>query len=299
RKILPRRAAPPRTSPGALPPPGPAIRSPSPPPSPASLPSAGFPGCRRLRGVAGRRAYKGRKDTNSALQQSARQEPGSAAPPHRRPRSAAPPHRPAHSPGTAGLAASSPGAAARGRPPPLLFLPTKGTRDHLYPRGRREGSLTLFSRVPLPTTKGDVICYYGNKGDPEPVFLNPGIYGLSNCLLDTPWKKLQYGKQLFTEVINRSQDLAKEDLVQELLTVMNNQEPQLPDPAIEDQGKEYIRPILNKYAAVCVRCPGYGTRTNTVLLIDSEGNVTFTERTMINEDVSQWKTSSYEFKLHM
>lgn len=52
-----------------------------------------------------------------------------------------------------------------------------------------------------------------------------GIYGLSNCLLDTPWKKLQYGKQLFTEVINRSQDLAKEDLVQELLTVMNNQEP--------------------------------------------------------------------------
>uniref|UniRef100_A0A8C9LFT1 Transport and golgi organization 2 homolog n=1 Tax=Pavo cristatus TaxID=9049 RepID=A0A8C9LFT1_PAVCR len=151
----------------------------------------------------------------------------------------------------------------------------------------------------LCTAKGDVICYYGNKGQPEPVFLNPGIYGLSNCLLDTPWKKLQYGKQLFTEVINRSQDLAKEDLVQELLTVMNNQEPQLPDPAIEDQGKEYIRPILNKYAAVCVRCPGYGTRTNTVLLIDSEGNVTFTERTMINEDVSQWKTSTYEFKLHM
>ncbi|POI33538.1 hypothetical protein CIB84_002711, partial [Bambusicola thoracicus] len=151
----------------------------------------------------------------------------------------------------------------------------------------------------ISTTKGDVICYYGNKGEPDPVFLNPGIYGLSNCLLDTPWKKLQYGKQLFTEVINRSRDLAKEDLVQELLTVMNNQEPQLPDPAIEDQGKEYIRPILNKYAAVCVRCPGYGTRANTVLLIDSEGNVTFTERTMINEDVSQWKTSTYEFKLHM
>lgn len=35
---------------------------------------------------------------------------------------------------------------------------------------------------------------------------------------------------------------------------------QLPDPAIEDQGKDYIRPILNKYAALCVRCPGYGTR---------------------------------------
>ncbi|XP_013151367.1 transport and Golgi organization protein 2 homolog isoform X4 [Falco biarmicus] len=73
---------------------------------------------------------------------------------------------------------------------------------------------------------------------------------------------------------------------------------QLPDPAIEDQGKDYVRPILNKYAAVCVRCPGYGTRTNTVILIDSEGEVTFTERNMINADVNQWKTSTYEFKLH-
>ncbi|XP_065502767.1 transport and Golgi organization protein 2 homolog isoform X1 [Caloenas nicobarica] len=150
----------------------------------------------------------------------------------------------------------------------------------------------------LNTTKGDVICYYGNRGEPEPVFLNPGIYGLSNSLLDTPWKKLQYGKQLFTEVIRRSQDLTKEDLVQELLTVMNNQEPQLPDPAIEEQGKDYIRPVLNKYAAVCVRCPGYGTRTNTVILVDSEGWVTFTERNMIDVDLNQWKTSTYEFKLY-
>lgn len=39
-------------------------------------------------------------------------------------------------------------------------------------------------------------------------------------------------------------------------------------------------------------------RTNTVILIDSEGRVTFTERTMINADVNQWKTSTYEFKLH-
>ncbi|KAJ7309692.1 hypothetical protein JRQ81_007752, partial [Phrynocephalus forsythii] len=155
------------------------------------------------------------------------------------------------------------------------------------------------------TTKGDVMYYYGNKGDPEPVFLSPGVYGLSNSLLDTPWKKLQYGKQLFTDVIKRSPDLAKEALVHELIKVMNNQDPiffassavKLPDPAIEDQGKDYILPILNKYAAVCVRCPDYGTRTNTVILIDADGHVTFTERTMLDADVEKWKTSSYQFKL--
>ncbi|XP_043385302.1 transport and Golgi organization protein 2 homolog isoform X2 [Chelonia mydas] len=149
----------------------------------------------------------------------------------------------------------------------------------------------------LSSTNGDVICYYGNKGESEPIFLNAGIYGLSNSLLDTPWKKLQYGKQLFTEVIKQSQDLAKEDLVQELIKVLNNQDPQLPDPAMEDQGKEHVQPVLTEYAALCVRCPGYGTRTNTVILIDAEGHVTFTERTMLNADINQWKTSTYQFEL--
>ncbi|XP_074148931.1 transport and Golgi organization protein 2 homolog isoform X1 [Sminthopsis crassicaudata] len=149
----------------------------------------------------------------------------------------------------------------------------------------------------LNTSKGDIFCYYGNRGEQEPIVLTPGVYGLSNSLLETPWKKLQYGKQLFVDVIDQSQDLTREDLIGELLKVMNNEECQLPDPAIEDQGKDYILPILNKYAAVCVRCPGYGTRTNTIVLIDAEGNVTFTERSMIDEDVNQWKTNTYQFQL--
>ncbi|XP_038869450.1 transport and Golgi organization protein 2 homolog isoform X5 [Salvelinus namaycush] len=38
-------------------------------------------------------------------------------------------------------------------------------------------------------------------------------------------------------------------------------------------------------------------KTNTIILIDSSGNVTFTERTMLNCDISQWSTSSFQFKL--
>ncbi|XP_026540715.1 transport and Golgi organization protein 2 homolog isoform X2 [Notechis scutatus] len=74
---------------------------------------------------------------------------------------------------------------------------------------------------------------------------------------------------------------------------------QLPDPAMEDQGKDYVLPFLNKYAALCVRCPGYGTRANTVILVDGEGHVTFTERTMLNADITQWKTSTYQFQLQI
>nr|XP_054097918.1 transport and Golgi organization protein 2 homolog isoform X14 [Callithrix jacchus] len=109
------------------------------------------------------------------------------------------------------------------------------------------------------TAKGDVICYYGNRGEPDPIVLTPGTYGLSNALLETPWRKLCFGKQLFLEAVERSQALPKDVLIADLLDVLNNEEAQLPDPAIEDQGREYVQPILSKYSAVCVRCPGYGT----------------------------------------
>lgn len=50
-----------------------------------------------------------------------------------------------------------------------------------------------------------------------------GIYGLSNSLLDTPWKKLLQGKHHFTGIVN-NQSLSSDGLVQELLNVLNNEE---------------------------------------------------------------------------
>lgn len=50
-----------------------------------------------------------------------------------------------------------------------------------------------------------------------------GIYGLSNSLLDTPWKKLLQGKRHFTSVV-KDQTLSCDGLVQELLGVLNNED---------------------------------------------------------------------------
>ncbi|XP_030647158.1 transport and Golgi organization protein 2 homolog isoform X2 [Chanos chanos] len=146
-------------------------------------------------------------------------------------------------------------------------------------------------------TNEDMLCYYGNKGSPEPIRLKPGIYGLSNSLLETPWRKLQYGKSLFTSVLSKA--LPPDGLVQELLHILNNEELNTPDPLQESQGEgHYSKSMLRALSAVCVRSPGYGTRTNTVILVDTEGHVTFTERTMLNCNVSQWSTNSFHFKIH-
>ncbi|KAK2902461.1 hypothetical protein Q8A73_012207 [Channa argus] len=146
--------------------------------------------------------------------------------------------------------------------------------------------------------KQDIVCYYGNRGSPEPIRLNPGIYGLSNSLLDTPWKKLLKGKQHFTSVVN-NQSLSSDGLVQELLGILNNEDLNSPDPLQEMQGDGFSKPMIQALSAVCVRSSHYGTRTNTIILIDAEDNVTFTERTMLDEDPTKWSVSSFQFKLQV
>ncbi|KAK1806867.1 hypothetical protein P4O66_005349 [Electrophorus voltai] len=150
-------------------------------------------------------------------------------------------------------------------------------------------------RVVQSRADEDTVCYYGNKGAPEPIRLKAGIYALSNSLLETPWMKLQHGKRLFTSVVNKT--LPPEGLVQELLHILNNEELHTPDPMQESQGVGYSKDMLQALSALCVRSPGYGTRTNTVILIDRDDNVSFTERNMLNCDVTQWSTTSFDFQL--
>nr|XP_040052544.1 transport and Golgi organization protein 2 homolog isoform X2 [Gasterosteus aculeatus aculeatus] len=146
--------------------------------------------------------------------------------------------------------------------------------------------------------KQDFMCYYGNRGRPEPIHLKPGIYGLSNSLLDSPWRKVLQGKSHFSRVVS-DQSLSCDGLVQELLNVLNNEELNTPDPIQESQGNAYSKPQLQAQSAVFVRSPHYGTRTNTIILIDAEGNVTFTERTMLDGDPGKWSTSSFQFELQV
>lgn len=168
------------------------------------------------------------------------------------------------------------------------YLKKVSTEGHLY-----NGFNLITAEF---KAKQDIVCYYGNRGSPEPVRLNPGIYGLSNSLLDTPWRKLLEGKRHFSTVVS-DQSLSSDGLVQELLNVLNNEELHTPDPILESHDDTYSKPMVQALSAVCVRTPVYGTRTNTIILIDAEGNVTFTERNMVDCDPSKWSINSFQFKL--
>ncbi|XP_061025768.1 transport and Golgi organization protein 2 homolog isoform X2 [Eubalaena glacialis] len=99
----------------------------------------------------------------------------------------------------------------------LSYLKKVSAEGHLY------NGFNLIA-ADLSTEKGDVICYYGNRGEREPVVLAPGTYGLSNALLETPWRKLCFGKRLFLEAVERGQALPKDALAAQLLDMLNNEE---------------------------------------------------------------------------
>jgi uncharacterized protein with NRDE domain len=99
----------------------------------------------------------------------------------------------------------------------------------------------------------------------------PGIFGLSNRLLDTPWPKVTRGKQALAERIEH--DRVEPDT---LLDVLYDPLP-APDEALPDTGVglEWER----RLSPLFIESPTYGTRSSSVLLMSCMGAVTFAERT--------------------
>lgn len=98
--------------------------------------------------------------------------------------------------------------------------------------------------------------------------LGPGIYGLSNHLLDTPWPKVQTAKSRLSRTLA---DLSTTDAI---LALLRDEAP-APDDQLPRTGVslEWERLLSSAY----VRAPDYGTRCSTVLRIDESRRACFDE----------------------
>lgn len=98
--------------------------------------------------------------------------------------------------------------------------------------------------------------------------LSPGIYGLSNHLLDTPWPKVQRAKSQLALALGALPD---ESALLELLrddSVPNDDE--LPRTGVS---LEFERLLSSAFIATA----DYGTRSSTVIRIDAHGSASFRE----------------------
>jgi len=114
--------------------------------------------------------------------------------------------------------------------------------------------------------------YFSNQRD-EIVELSGGLYGLSNHLLDTPWRKVEKGKSALAELISKG-DLRKEVFFDLLADKTLAEDHELPDTGIGYEREKLLSSIF-------IETPIYGTRCSTVLTFTDEFDVDFEERVFV------------------
>jgi len=112
--------------------------------------------------------------------------------------------------------------------------------------------------------------YLSNRrGGPQR--LTPGVHGVANAAMDTPWPKVARGKERLAGLVAGG-TVALADL-QRLLhdrTVAPDEE--LPDTGIGLLGERLLSPLF-------VESPIYGTCSSTALVVTQDGHAAFSERT--------------------
>jgi uncharacterized protein with NRDE domain len=102
-------------------------------------------------------------------------------------------------------------------------------------------------------------------------FLRPGIHGLSNALLNTPWPKVERLKDAFARLV-RNPDPQPERLFDLLLDRSFAPVDRLPDTGLDVTRERELSPAF-------IAMPGYGTRCSTLVMVDKNGGTLFEERT--------------------
>jgi uncharacterized protein with NRDE domain len=118
--------------------------------------------------------------------------------------------------------------------------------------------------------------------------LEPGIYGLSNHRLDSPWPKVVRGKQKLTPLLARK-ELKPDELMEALYDDKTAPDDHLPDTGI---GLERERALSSMF----IKAGNYGSRCTTVVLVDRSDHVTFAERVY---DTVTFNHQSREFQFQI
>jgi uncharacterized protein with NRDE domain len=100
--------------------------------------------------------------------------------------------------------------------------------------------------------------------------LGPGIYGLSNHLLDTPWPKVQAAKSRLSAALAELPD------THSALALLRDEAP-APEESLPKTGMsvEWERLLSSAF----IRSSAYGTRCSTVVRVDRQGHAAFDEWT--------------------
>jgi len=102
--------------------------------------------------------------------------------------------------------------------------------------------------------------------------ITPGIHGLSNASLNTSWPKVEFAQNSLQELIASKEEVTEQDLFSILFNDESYPLETLPDTGVGAELEKMLSPVF-------INSPNYGTRSSTVVMLDYNGGVSFTEKT--------------------
>jgi len=121
----------------------------------------------------------------------------------------------------------------------------------------------------LLVSDGKTLAWFSNRSENARV-LPPGIYGLSNALLDSPWRKVLRGKAALAQLINENKINETE-----LLRILDDRSKA---PVGEVKADRLPFATAHAISAAFIVLDDYGTRSSSIALCDSAGNWRLHER---------------------
>lgn len=159
------------------------------------------------------------------------------------------------------------GARSRGL---LVSDFVKGTASaHGFAR-RLMSEADLYDGFNLLISDEGSLVYCSNRDSRGLRALPPGLYGLSNGVLDSPWPKVTKGKKAFGDILSEVGPDSDRLLAMLADTAVADDE-ELPDTGLDRQWERMLSPRF-------IVSPQYGTRSSSILTVDDQGHVVLVER---------------------
>jgi uncharacterized protein with NRDE domain len=148
-----------------------------------------------------------------------------------------------------------------------------------------ERDAALYNGFNLIAGDPGALFYFSNReGDARE--LGPGVYGLSNHLLDSPWPKVTAGKSALTDLLAGGGKLTP-SLFQLLSDRSQATDERLPQTGVTPEWERLL-------SSAFIASEGYGTRSSTVVLVGRDGVVRFEERSF-GPGAAPEEAVTYEF----
>ena len=162
----------------------------------------------------------------------------------------------------------APDAPSRGELVSIFLACSDSPRDYLDWLQPRADAYAGFN---LLVGDADELHYLTNRnGETSPRALAPGVYGLSNHVLDAPWPKLLRTRGRFAQLVEHP-TIEPDGLFELLADRRTADEAEIPDTGLPPDWERAL-------SAPFVVHGHYGTRSSTALLVEHDGRTTMLER---------------------